>query len=270
MRNVIVDGLAFSQLEDGSLFPVLAAAKGDAPAPSPPTEEERRLQNIQATSAEEQLKIARSQQAENEAMTPILLEEYGLTRTVDPTTGKITYAKNADDLSTKRKEIEGMQLDRSLKALKGELPVTATLAKELELGKRTLSEKLSRQLGPGWETSSAGIQANAEYDRMATSLKEAEQKDQLTTAEALSINRQQSRAGNNQNQFSDLNAPRVGASSLYGNAAQTGGNALNYYGQMRQNSLAAKQMKNEEIGGYVSGGMGLVGTGAGIGAAILI
>ena len=163
-----------------------------------------------------------------------------------------------------------MQLDRSLKALKGELPVTATLAKELELGERTLGEKLSRQLGPGWETTSAGIQAKAEYDRMATSLREAEQKDQLTTAEALSINRQNSRAGATQDTLSTTSAGRIGASSLFGQAGQSGGNALNYYGTLRNASMTAKKMKMDEEGGLVGGGMGLVGTGAGIGAAILI
>lgn len=270
MRKMLVHGLAFLELEDGSLFPQLVGGKGEAPAPAAPTPEERRLQSIQAKTAEEQLRIAKQQQAENEALTPVLLQEYGLSRTVHPTTGKITYEKTSDDLTGKRKEIEGMQLDRSLKALKGELPVTATLAKELELGERTLSEKLSRQLGPGWETSSAGIQAQAEYRRMATSLREAEQKDQLSTAETLSINRQTNRAGNTQGTYDMNSVGRTGASALFSNAGGSAGGALNYYGTLRSASEAARARRDENIGGYVSGGMGLAGAAVGVGGALLI
>ena len=330
-NEILLYGLRFYRLDDGSLFPVLTGGIGgdDAPPPAEPSAEEKRLLEIQATSAEEQLKLARKQQAENNALMPLLLQQYGITRSVssaDPRVatlqaeraqlvaqdaarpqgagplaggqqwnprgywesvstslpktlapnpriaaidaqlatmdkgGKVSYATTPDELMTKRKEIEGMQLDRSLKALKGELPVTATLAKELELGKRTLAEKLNRQLGPGWETSSAGIQANAEYDRMATSLKEAEQRDQLTTAEALSINRQGSRAANTEGLYSTISAPTAGASSLLRTAGGGAGEALNYYGTLRDASLQAKQMAGQETAGYVSGGMSLAGS----------
>jgi endosialidase-like protein len=264
MRDLIIDGWPFYRLPDGSLLPELTGAKGDAPGPAQPTDEEKRLMRIQGTAAQEQLTIARSQQAENEALMPLLLQEYGLTRVVDPVTKQISYTKSPDDLTTKRKEIEGMQLDRSLKALKGELPVTATLTKELELGKRTLAEKLSRQLGPGWETSSAGIQAQAEYDRMATSLKEAEQKDQLTTAEALSINRQQSRAGNTEGTYNTMSTPNIGASGLLSNASGGAGSGLQYYGRLREASERAQQVAAQERGGYVSGVLGAAGLGAGL------
>lgn len=270
MRSIILNGLAFSILDDGSLFPVLTGAKGDAPQPPPPTAEEKKLQQLQIDATERQLKMAKDQEADNEALQPLLLQELGLTRTVDPATGKVTFTKAPDALGDKRKEIEGMQLDRSLKALRGELPVTATLAKELELGERTLGEKLSRQLGPGWETTTAGIQAKAEYNRMATSLREAEQKDQLTTAEALSINRQNSRQSNTDAIMDTSSSGRIGASSLMGGSAGSAGNALNYQMQRRNLALQSRQMKNDEIGGYVSGGMSLVGTGGGIGAAVLI
>lgn len=270
MDNVILDGLAFTRLADGSLFPVLTGSKGKAPKPSEPTQEERNLQKVQTESAQEQLRMAKEQQEENEALTPLLLEEYGLVRSVDPVTGKPVYTKSPDALTDKRKEIEGMQLDRSLKALKGELPVTVTLARELELGERKLNEKMSKQLGPGWETTTAGIQAKAEYERMATALKEGEQKDQLTTAEALSINRQQSRAGNTQGTFDTSSQGRISASSLMGGAGASGGSALNYYGNLRNNALEAKRMSNEQTAGYIQGGMSLVGMGGGIGAAVLI
>lgn len=333
MRSILVHGLAFYELPDGSLFPVLAGGKGGAPAPAQPTPEERRLQGIQAQAAQEQLILAREQRADTEALTPLLLQEYGLNRVekvsqadprlaglqaeratlaqqlaalpavkragprgtivtllnpearaiqdriktmdseiagLDPGGRKsYTYEKTEDDMTKKRKEIEGMQLDRSLKALKGELPVTATLAKELELGKRTLAEKLSRQLGPGWETSSAGIQANAEYDRMATSLREAEQKDQLTTAEALSINRQASRAGNTEAVQNTSSIGRVGASGLLSTSGGSAGNALDYYGSLRGAAERAQQRGSDSTSGYVAGGMGLVGAGI-VGGAILI
>jgi len=233
---------------------------GGAPAPAEPTAEERRLQKIQADSAEEQLRLGREQQDDTAALTPLLLEEYGLTKTIDPVTGKPVYTKTPNALIDKRKEIEGMQLDRSLKALKGELPVTETLAKELQLGERTLDERLSKQLGSGWETTTAGIQAKAEYQRMSTSLKEAEQKDQLTTAEALSINRQNSRAGSTQGTYDTSSQGRVGASSLYGGAAGTAGGALGYYGSLRGNSETYKERMQKERSDYIGGGLALGGS----------
>lgn len=255
------EGWSYYRMPDGSLFPLLQGAKGEPPAPAEASPEEKRLQTIQADTAQEQLAIAKKQQAENEALNPILLSEYDLTRTVDPVTGAISYTKNANALTDKRKEIEGMQLDRSLKALKGELPVTATLAREIEMGKRNMTEKLNRQLGPGWELSSAGIQSMDEYDRMATSLKEAEQKDQLSTAEALSIGRQNSRQSNSAGTFDLTNRGSSGASALYGNAGSSAGSALGYYGQLRQASERAQSRSDDNTSGFISGGMGLVGTG---------
>ena len=57
---------------------------GGAPAPAEPSAEEKRLLNIQSKSAEEALRLAKEQQADSDALMPLLLEDYGLTRTVDP------------------------------------------------------------------------------------------------------------------------------------------------------------------------------------------
>lgn len=59
-------------------------------------------------------------------------------------------------------DLENQELVR---ALKGDTPVDSTLAQTYKERERILRERLRRQLGPDYETSTAGIEALADFDR---------------------------------------------------------------------------------------------------------
>ncbi len=217
----------------------------------------------------------------SKALEPIMMEQMGLQ--YDPATK--TYKQLNPELQANKREIEKLQTERSLKALKGELPVSETLKKELERGKLQLDEELYRQLGPGGKNSTAGAIRQREYDTMATQLKEGEQRDMLTTAEALAMNRGQF----NQAQAQGYGAPRAITNSSYGFSASDpmGRQAAfenPFAAQARmlspaQQSLSAardqdnftrnmrfekSKIAGQETAGYISAGLGAAGMGAGL------
>lgn len=64
----------------------------------------------------------------------------------------------------KREQAENLALDRQLAALRGELPVSPGLLRDLAEQETTLREQLTRQLGGGFETSTPGIEALSEFN----------------------------------------------------------------------------------------------------------
>lgn len=228
------------RLPDGSLLPELRGADGpDAPPPDP---EVTRRQN-------ELMDMQMRQAKKFQALEPIMLAESGLK--YNPATQSYEYLD--PELQKNKQEIERRQTERSLKALKGELPVSETLKKELELGENKMKERLFRQLGPGWELSTPGQNAMREYQTMATSLKEGEQRDMLTTAEALALNRQQSRSTSAQ-QFENPFAAQARAYSPY-QATLNNANQNDQFNRSMQ--FESEKAKGQERAGYISGGASL-------------
>lgn len=66
--------------------------------------------------------------------------------------------------ATSRRELENLILERSAKALKGELPIDQGLLSDLASREELTREGLRRQLGPGFESSTPGIQALKEFE----------------------------------------------------------------------------------------------------------
>lgn len=236
------NGVLLYELEDGSLLPVLAGGDGGgAPAPDPGlVAKQNELLSMQIDLAK------KSQQLE-----PIMLEQAGLK--YNEATKAYEYADPA--LQGNKKEIERLQTERSLKALKGELPVSETLKKELELGQNRLKEKLYRQLGPGYELSTPGQMAQREYDTMATALKEGEQRDMLTTAEALALNRGQSRTTNMQT----FENPFVSQARLLEPGSAGIANARQQDNFSRNLQAQANAAAGQERAGYTGAGVGMMG-----------
>lgn len=141
------------------------------------------FQQDQLAFQKQQMAAGAAALATQNKLNPLLLKQAGIT--VDPVTGE--YSIVEDPAAAQQREISTLANARTLAALKGELPVTATLQRQLTVGRQNLNEELVKRLGPGYETSTAGIQAIAAYEAEATALKEAEQKDQLTTAQALAL-----------------------------------------------------------------------------------
>lgn len=88
-----------------------------------------------------------------------------------------------------REEIELGLLERSKAALEGKLPVSPTLEREIEEQEKLLRETLLRNLGPGYETSTPGIEALQEHMSRATEAREAARRGELTLSEQLSLAR---------------------------------------------------------------------------------
>lgn len=257
IQQLLIDGVPHWQMGD-VVVPMLAGGKGDIPEPSA---EERQLTATNNKLAQQQYDLTVEQKKEQDAFAPILMKEYGLIRNVDPTTGAVSYTEDPNDtLRAQGKEIQTLANERSLKALKGELPVSPTLDNELNVGEAQLKERLSRQLGPGYETSTPGIQAMSEYKRMSTALREAERRDQLTTAEALSLNRQNGRLQYNSGVTdSTITQPAMTRAQLLTGAQAGQNSAMNYYTNQRNERMGYQQMAAQERAGYASAAMGAVG-----------
>lgn len=131
------------------------------------------------------------QQERQEAMLPQLYQEMGL-REIRDAEGNVTgFERLADPTSERGREIQRLQEERSLAALRGELPTDPALLRDLQQREALKREELRRQLGTGYGTGTAGSEALGRFEEArAMTLDEARRKD-LTMAESLALNRQQ-------------------------------------------------------------------------------
>ena len=124
-----------------------------------PTAEERRLQQAQAEQLQLQTEILQQQREQQSVLLPVVADELGFDVEVDEFGNITSLAKRDDPQEELREELETGLLERSLAALKGELPVSPALEQELASEEETLRNRLRAQFGPGFETSSPGIEA---------------------------------------------------------------------------------------------------------------
>src|SRR5919106_2491547 len=143
---------------------------------------------------QEQTNILRAQEArlteslrQQDLLQPLLFGELGI-REVRDASGRVTGFERAPltPAQQQQEEIESKLRERTLAALEGNLPVDPALDRSIEEGRLTLRDVLARQLGPGFETSTPGIQALAEFEKRAEELRFGARTGALTTAEALS------------------------------------------------------------------------------------
>jgi hypothetical protein len=136
---------------------------------------------------------AQAKQAEAERvqqlMEPYFYEQMGL-RPQYGAEGQLTgFEKITDPLEQQRQDIERQYLERTQKALRGELPVDPTVTRELESQERTIRETLRRQLGPGWETSSAGQEALRRFGTQRAEVLAGASRGELLLSEQLGLAR---------------------------------------------------------------------------------
>ena len=105
-----------------------------------------------------------------------------------------------DELNQLEREIALEAGERTLAGLRGELPVDPALERDLANRKEEVKERLLRQLGPGFETSSPGIETLARFDEEAQVVRSAVRQGQLTTNEAVALGRTQA-ASDRQTRF---------------------------------------------------------------------
>lgn len=192
--------------------PLLSKSRGPIEATAAPmTPEERALIDAQTQNLRWQGDLVSRQARETGLLTPLLLSRMGIEAVRDEQGNVVEYRKSAPtpeetrrlNLETKwmdlsaaeledfqagrgeRAQIESLLRDRSLKALKGELPVNSALTRQLEDQRGRLEEQLLRNLGPGWETSTPGIQALAEFRQREAEIMEAARRGDIAMAEQL-------------------------------------------------------------------------------------
>lgn len=93
-------------------------------------------------------------------------------------------------LDPQRQDIERQLLERSQKALAGELDLDPALERDITNQRQTLQERLQSQFGPGYDTSSAGIEAMNKFEESANVLRSQARHGELTLSEQLSLARQ--------------------------------------------------------------------------------
>src|SRR5688572_13919634 len=106
-----------------------------------PTAEEQALRGEQTALLRQQRELIMDQHKQQQALLPIFAKQLGLDISFD-SNGNISATEISDPLDSKRKEIQGLELDRSLAALKGELPVDPALERNLAEQREKLTGRL--------------------------------------------------------------------------------------------------------------------------------
>lgn len=226
-----------------------------------PTPEERDLQKEQTELLRQQREILLAQSKQGQMILPVLLKDAGFLPKFDAQ-GNITSIEESNDpATTLRKEIETGLLQRTQAALKGELPVNPALVGEISDQEKTLRETLLKELGPGFETSTAGIKALGEFGERKTQLLESARRDDLTLAEQLGI----ARTGLNRQVTSQAYNSIAGVpGNMQGIASTVQGfnSPLNWFQQNRQGQFQADSMNAQlrsQTMGQIFGGLGMLG-----------
>lgn len=141
----------------------------------------------------------------------------------DPVTGEVKPTSETQALMDQERQIQKGANELSIAYLSGTGPVSKSLETELERGQQILHDDLARRLGPGYATSSPGIEALREFDRSAVALRDAERFGRMTSAETVALSRgEESRRRASQIETAGMGTDQIGY--LRGDyTARTGG-----------------------------------------------
>lgn len=205
-----------------------------------PTAEERALQAQQASLLKQQGEIISSQVSQQKALLPFFAEQAGIKLQYNDK-GDVIGATHIDDpLEAQNKQIQGLFNQRTLDALGGKLPVDPALEQELSTKEQTLRDHLQQQFGPGYETSTPGIQTLNEFFKSAEGLRYGARTGQMTLAEQLGLARgEQGMATQGQN----INIFRGFGISDPVAFAQASGQTASGYGQAQVPFIQQRQMQ---------------------------
>jgi hypothetical protein len=236
---------------------------GGAKVPGP-SDEERALQKNQAELLQLQTEILKQQRQQQAVLLPFLAEQEGFQVETDEFGNITKISKTPSELDDMKKDLEKQLTKRSLDALAGNLPVSPGLERDIGKNTQTLRERLQSQLGPGYETSSAGIEALSKDTENAEILREGARTAQLTLAEQLGITREQ------QNQFSQQSSQDVLRQSsigdpltlagAFGQTASGFGKAQEPFIAQRQMQLQASIANSQSRASMFGAGIGLIGS----------
>lgn len=231
----------------------MAPAPGGAPAPGQPAAPapaaapsmDDSVRQAQMDLVNQQRQIAEEMLRRQNLLEPALLANQGYEQITDAS-GKVTgYRLSAAAQAQRDQEaqIQNQMRTRTLAALAGELPVDPALNREIEQNRMTLRDSLRGNLGTGFETSTPGIQALADFEKRAEELREASRRDQLRAGEGIRLAGEQLQSQIGSQTFGNI----AGLGQLGTNAAnifQGAGTGLSNIGS---NLLGNRQLTLQEI-----------------------
>lgn len=236
---------------------------GGAKVPKP-TAEERALQKSQAELLNQQREIIEQQRAQQAILLPFLAEQEGFSVETDDKGNIIGISKIPSELDDKRKQLETELTDRSLAALRGELPVSPALEQDLSKQERTLRERLASQFGTGYETSSPAIETLGDFFSKSEALREGARTAQLTLGEQLGLAREQQNDFSRATSQDTLRQGSVGDAltfaGAFGQNASGFGQAQAPYIQQRQMQFQASQANQGAFASILGAGLGAIGS----------
>jgi hypothetical protein len=208
-----------------------------------PSEAEKELIDAQKKLLELQTGILSEQRDLLKTFMPFIAEQSGFTIEYG-TNGEIkglTESQSPD--AVMRRELNSGLLEQSLKALKGELPVSPILETALTRQEEQLRERLAQQFGPGYETSSPGIESLQEFQTGAEGIREDVRRGLLTQSEQLSQARGATQVGNLGNVTNTALGAPLNIAQLFGGVAAGYAQAQQPYTQSR---LVAQQIAGQQ------------------------
>lgn len=221
---------------------------GSAPSYPGPSAEERELQSTQNQILRENQAIMKDQLAQQELLAPYFYKQLGLNPRFGEN-GKIVGfdedPASADPNKALKAEIERGLLERSSKALKGELPVDVGLMRELNEADTKINDVLRRNLGSGYATSTPGLEAQQRQSESRNLILDAVRRGDLTTGESLSLAREGGNRALETARISDI----MGVSSLRSSGVAGLGQISQMFGQ--QAGMMAQE-RSQRYGADVS------------------
>lgn len=234
---------------EGRAFTAIGAPSGGGGGAAS-TPEDQAIRAAQLELVNQQRDIAAEMLRRQNLLEPELLRSQGYEQVTDAS-GRVTgyqLSAAARDQQAREAEIANLMRTRTLAALKGELPVDPALNREIDQNRLTLRDALRANLGSGFETSTPGIQALADFEKRAEELREASRRDQLQAGEGIRLAGEQLSSQIGSQRFGNI----AGLSQLTGapagifNSAGTGLNAIG------TNILGNRQLTLQEILGNLN------------------
>lgn len=209
------------------------------------TPQEEELQKEQTSLLRQQRDALSEQIRQQDLLAPLLWGAAGIEPIYDKNHKIQGYKQKPDELAGMRGDIEKAGLQRSLAALRGELPEDPALLRDLADQERVMNESLRKQLGPGYNVSSPGQAGIGEFMQRKNALLDAARRGDLTLGEQLSLSRQQQQS-DQINQFlqraGGIGGMGYTAAGALGGAAQGYNAPLQYMLANRSNQFGARAL----------------------------
>lgn len=233
-----------------------------SPSATPISAEERSLQTAQAEILQQQRDMLAQQMERQRLLEPLMYEQMGLKPVYED--GKIVrFDKVETEESGQQKEIAKIFRERTLKSLKGELEIDPGLTRMIGDEEKTLRDSLRKQLGEGYETSTPGIEALADFAKRKEETLYSAARGEQSLGQQMGIQREQATAGATTASLQQLIA---GA-----NFSQPSGDPFGAASQMaaglRGERLTQDQLRQQAAAANQQGWGTAIGTGIGLIAA---